>query len=314
VDLSEFVARETTGFSAAAGVWSALRTRGKILGEGAGFSWGLLPLVICQSVRGEFRRALPLSTAVECFMAAADTLDDVQDGDSPTALWRTCGAATATNIATFLLFLTQLSLTRLAASGLPDRDVVEVVRSFAFAGARACGGQQMDLDHGSDEDLDESRSLETSGHKSASLVECVCRSAAIAASAMPADIDICARFGYNVGMALQIRNDVLGVSTEGPDRNDLRFRKRTLPLIFALDRAPDPIRRDLSSIFWPGRTSELGDAEIELVHRHLRSSGALLYADAVAGVYWERALDCLDDLKGANAGMITEWITPLYQS
>ncbi len=113
-ELCWFIDEEGKDFPALAWIWQALRARGKLLAEEAGLSWGMLPLLVCAGAGGDSRAALPLAVAVECFIAAADTFDDVQDCDTPDGLWRACGLATATNVATFLLFLTQLALGRLA--------------------------------------------------------------------------------------------------------------------------------------------------------------------------------------------------------
>jgi len=293
-ELLRFVADEGKDFPAIDWVWRALRTRGKLLADEEGFAWGLLPLLVCADARGDPRQAFPLAIAVECLIAATDILDDVQDGDSADALWRACGLATATNVATLLLFLSQLALGRLAQQGVPGETAAAIVRLFAAAGARACAGQQHDLDAARGAEIDEDTYLATSALKSASLVECACRAGAILGRGTPEAVDAYAQCGVNVGMALQINNDVAGASSESADRNDLRAGKRTLPMIFALEHAPASSRADLGAILLSGRQEDLCPAEIDRVRQFLAATGALQYAVVVADLYWEHAMSCLE--------------------
>lgn len=302
-ELRQFVDREGSQFPSLSLVWRALQTRGKLLAHENGFSWGLLPLAVCEAVGGEPGRALPLSTALECWIAAADVLDDVQDDDNDDALWRACGIAGATNVATFLLFLTQVALLRLRERGVSDAQVCQLVQLFANAGARACAGQQLDILRGSAEDVTESGYLGAIAQKSASLVECACRSGAIVGGATHNRVGGFAQFGFNVGMAMQISNDVAGVSSESWDRNDLRRRKRTLPVIFALECAPSPLREEMAAILRPDRLNDLSAEEVARSRYLLEATGALCYALTVADVYWQRALECVEGM-GCGAGSL----------
>jgi len=293
-ELLRFVADEGKDFPAIEWVWRALRTRGKLLADEEGFTWGLLPLLVCADARGDPRQAFPLAVAVECLIAATDVLDDVQDGDNADGLWRVCGLASATNVATLLLFLSQLALGRLAQQGVPGETTAAIARLFGGAGARACAGQQHDLDAARGAEIDEDTYLATSALKSASLVECACRAGAVLGRATPEAVDAYAQFGVNVGMALQINNDIAGASSESADRNDLRAGKRTLPMIFALEHAPASSRADLGGILRPGRQEDLCPAEIDRVRQLLAATGALQYAVVVADLYWEHAMSCLE--------------------
>lgn len=293
-ELRRFILDEGRDFPALAWVWRALRARGKLLAEEEGFSWGMLPLLVCAGAGGDPRAALPLAGAVECFIAAADTFDDVQDRDTTDGLWRACGLATATNVATFLLFLTQLALGRLARRGVPAATVAALSGLFAAAGARACGGQQRDLDAACGAAIDEDAYLATVALKSASLVECACRAGALLAGATPDVVDAYAAFGLNLGMVLQIHNDIAGASSESADRGDLCAGKRTLPLIFALEHGPAPLQAELAALTGPDRWEDLQPEEIDRVRQLLAAAGGLHYAAVVADLYGEQALSCLE--------------------
>lgn len=294
-ELSEFLQEEGSQFPARIWLWQALRTRGKLLAPEDGFCWGLLPILACDAAGGDPRKALPLGVAMDCLIAALDAIDDVQDGDDPNALWRACGLPTATNVATLLLFLAQLALVRLERRGISTDTVNALVRTFATSGARACGGQQRDLDLGRGERITEEQYLALISQKSASLVECACRSGALLGTSTPSVIESYARFGYNLGMAMQIQNDIAGVYAEAADRCDLTVAKPTLPLVFAFDCAIAADREDLLEILPTGRSDDLRPDEIKRLRSILESSGALFYATTIADVYVERAINDLED-------------------
>ncbi len=300
-EVARCVEEEGAGFPAINLVWRALRARGRLLAEGDGFAWGLLPLLVCEAAGGDPARALPLSTAAECFISAADTLDDVQDRDTEEGLWRVSGVATATNVGAFLLFLSQLALGRLRTLRVPEGAVLDIVQAFAAAGARACAGQQRDLDRGNAESMDEAEYLRMIEAKSASMVECLCRSGAIVAGAGSDEVEAFARFGLNAGTALQIGNDLAADSTRREDRNDLRLGKLSLPALFALENGPEELREELGGLFRRARVGQLSPDGVDRIRDLLAASGGLYYAFAVADVYWDRALSCLDGVAPGQA-------------
>lgn len=295
-ELRRFLDENASGFPAADLVHDALRARGRSLTGDGGFCWGVLPLLVCEAAGGDPERALPVGVALECLISALDVLDDVEDRDNPGAPWHARGRSTAINVATFLLFLSQLAISQIAGQGAPAETALEVARVFAAAGARACGGQQRDLDQMDGRVVDEATYLATIGDKAGALVEGACRAGALLGTDDRAVIEACARFGFNFGVALQIQNDLAAVSSEWAERNDLRVGKRTLPLIFALECAPAPIRTELLRIIAPRRRGEVVEEDIERARVLLAACGGLLYASVVADVYRERALTCLDGL------------------
>ncbi len=305
------------GFPAAEWVWQALQTPGKLLGPQHPFCWGLLPPLACQATGGDSRQALPLSAAVECAIAAADVLDDVEDQDAADALWRRCGIPTATNIGNLLLFLSQIAIARLVDNGVPSEKVVEVVQTFATAGATACSGQQRDLQSATSE-ADESEYLARIAEKSASLARCACRSGAVVGAASPSGVESAieplSEFGFDVGMALQITNDLVGISPDGADRGDLRTGKRTLPIVYALRYAPDAIRAELAGALEAGGKACLDARQVDHVRDLVTASGALDYTTVIADVYWERAQSSLEQVEGNRAGDLMDLLARMRSS
>jgi geranylgeranyl diphosphate synthase type II len=100
------------------------------------------------------------------------------------------------------------------------------------------------------------------------------------------DLDRFVRFGFFLGAAFQIQDDVLNLAGDsrkyGKELDgDLREGKRTLMLIHLLTNAPEADRIRLLRLLSMSRTEKPG-REIAWVRRSMRRLGCVDYARAVA--------------------------------
>ena len=289
-ELQQLLNGEGSSFPGLNWVRLSLQTRGKLLsGDNRGFAWGLVPLLVIDAAGGDPRAGLPLAAAAECLVAASDVLDDVEDGDCAIGLERVCGIPTAINVGTFLTFMAHVAIHRLTSLGFQADVVRDVGCVLATAAARACGGQQRDIDQ-NEALLTESGYLEMVEAKSGAIVEGLCRAAAIVAGASTEAIERYAQFGRNLGIALQVSNDVRAVSIQQNQRNDVAAVKRTLPLAFALEHAP-ALAHEFVAAAHEGR---LAAHDAQRLSDLMHTSGGVLYSSVVADVYFEEAAACLD--------------------
>lgn len=306
-ELQRLLTLEAAAFPALNWLRLSLETRGKLLcPDDEAFAWGLLPLLVVEAAGGDPDAAVPLAAATECLIAASDVLDDVEDGDSASGLERTCGVPTAINVGLFLTCLAQLAVYRLGDLGTEAQLVRDVGRVLVTAGARACSGQQQDIDQ-DDALLTEAGYLAMVQAKSGALVEGVCRAAALLAGASPTATDGYARFGRNLGMALQVSNDVRAISAGVDHRNDLTIAKRTLPLAFALQQAPQAVQPLATS----ARATRLTPRQAQRLGELLQTSGGVLYASVVADTFFEDASACLDDAGCAQTSRLRAYLMAL---
>lgn len=102
-------------------------------------------------------------------------------------------------------------------------------------------------------------------------------------------------FGENIGIAFQIRDDILdyeanGLTGKAPG-NDIKERKITLPLIKSLELASALQKRHILSIV---RSKKKTKAEINEVIQFVRTAGGLEYAELKMNQYRDKALAILD--------------------
>ncbi|WP_182898812.1 polyprenyl synthetase family protein [Microbispora sp. H10830] len=134
--------------------------------------------------------------------------------------------------------------------------------------------------------------LEVTGAKTAELLSLACRLGAMQAGRDPEAEEDLARFGWHLGLAYQVRDDILDLTaTTGelgkPANSDITEGVYTLPVIRALGREPA-----LARLLRRGLTS----ADAERARQLVLSCGAVEEARQVADSHMETALRRLDGL------------------
>ena len=258
--------------------------------------WPLLPLIVCQAISGYYEHVLPAAAALQLLMAAGDVFDDIEDADSSESLSARYGSAVATNVATTLLILAERAIARLKGRGVEDHIAVCVMDAVNSFYTIACVGQHLDLSLRSEMAVSEDLYLRVAGLKSASQVECACHIGALLSTANQELIDTFGKFGYNLGMAAQITNDIQGVTCG----SDIVKSKITLPIIYALTQAEEKTRNQLEITF--GRQSEPVPDSTQIRDLLLRC-GAIHYTTIKMEFYKQLALDSLSEAERVGASV-----------
>ncbi|HNW57434.1 MAG TPA: polyprenyl synthetase family protein, partial [Bacteroidales bacterium] len=102
-------------------------------------------------------------------------------------------------------------------------------------------------------------------------------------------------FGENIGIAFQIRDDLLDYENTGltgkAAGNDIKEKKITLPLIYALEQAPASQKRHILGILKKAKKSK---SEISEVISFVSDNGGMEYTKIKMNCYRDRALSILD--------------------
>lgn len=180
--------------------------------------------------------AMVAATLIELVHTASLVHDDVVDGSETRrglpSLMQLVGPKRAVLVGDFLL-----ARGLKVATGAGRTDLVDIL-----AGAveeLSCGELEQMETRGKVED--EATYMRVIGRKTASLIEACTRSGAVAAGGSAAEVADLAEYGRALGMAFQIRDDMLdyegGALIGKPSLQDAREGKVTLPLIAALKKA-----------------------------------------------------------------------------
>jgi geranylgeranyl diphosphate synthase type I len=270
----------------------------------------LFCLLACQAVGGEPQQALPAAAAVELIHNFSLLHDDIED-NSPTrrhrtTVWKIWGEPQAINAGDGMFALAHLALQRLSEKGLPDDRVLAACRVFDQTCLALCEGQYLDMSFENRLDVDVDRYLAMIRRKTAALLSCSTHLGALLGSGDAGLATRYARFGENLGLAFQIEDDILGIwgeekVTGKPQADDIRQRKKSLPIVYALQQEaslPTSEQR-VREVY---RREVIDDDAIKVVLGSLQALGARRYAQQMALDYHGRALSELEAAGMENEG------------
>ena len=206
--------------------------------DGSGASGGkrmrpLLGLLAYASITGEHQRALPGAAAVELGHNFSLVHDDIEDGDverrhRPT-LWALHGVPQAINTGDTMFSLSRIALHRLTDLGFPDATVLRLMRLYDQP---ASVKLSLDIARARPTNWDRVRYFDMIGRKTAALIAASIEAGALLATT---DEEVIARyrgFGWALGLAFQLNDDLLGIW--GPERAtgksvNIAHRKEDVP-------------------------------------------------------------------------------------
>ncbi len=178
---------------------------------------------------------------------------------------------------------------------------MRVLQVLADATNVIAEGEVLQLMNMHDPDLAVADYLQVIRYKTAKLFEASARLGAVLAGADAALEESCADFGRSLGTAFQLVDDLLdyeGNSSELGKNvgDDLREGKPTLPLLLAMERAPEPDRALIRHAIEHGELQKLPD-----ILAIVRSTGALDATRAAAQAEADKARAVLAHLPPSRA-------------
>ena len=170
----------------------------------------------------------------------------------------------------------------------------EVIRIFAKTLSDLAEGEMLQLEKAVRGDTSQADYLRIIYSKTASLFEASCLSGAVCAEASEAQREAARAFGTQIGMAFQIRDDILDYTATDalgkPTGMDLREKKITLPLIGALLQVSDErgrlVRQKVCGI-------DAHPEDCRQIREFVLQAGGIAYAESVQASYIARAKEAL---------------------
>jgi len=262
----------------------------------------LLGLLAYASITGEHARALPGAAAVELGHNFSLVHDDIEDGDVErrhrATLWAIHGVPQAINTGDLIFSLSRVALHRLTDLGFSDSKVLRLMRLYDTTCVALCEGQYIDIaTSASDEPMTVELYFDMIGRKTAALI-----SASIEAGALLAtdDEDVISgyrRFGWALGLAFQLNDDLLGIwgqeQKTGKVPTDVARHKKTLPVLYAFQHAGATDRARLAELYARPEPTDRDIAEVVAI---LERSGARDFTRAEAQRHRDACLAELEAL------------------
>jgi geranylgeranyl diphosphate synthase type I len=260
-----------------------------------------LALLSAEAVGGNARDAVPAAVAVELAHNFSLLHDDVMDGDAtrrhrPTA-WHVFGVNAAILAGDALLALAHEVL-----ASVPRPGSATAVAWLADAIRDLVDGQQADLSFERRTDVGLAECLAMAEHKTAALMGTSCALGALLGGAATERVDRLREFGHQLGVTFQLVDDLLGVwgepaVTGKPVGSDLRSRKKSLPVVAALD-AGGPAGRELAGLYH--RDGPLSTDELARATTLIERAGGREWVERQAEKRLARAADLLHAAEPAD--------------
>ena len=174
-----------------------------------------------------------------------------------------------------------------------DNGDYELLRIVSEAVKMMSEGELLQMEKARNLDITEEVYYDIIRQKTASLIASCCAVGASSAGSSPEDVETMRSFGEKVGMAFQIKDDLFdyGDSEIGkPLGIDIREKKMTLPLIYALQNAGWSDKRRLINIV--RRHNENRKKVRELI-TYVKENGGIEYATGVMNTYVSEAMEIL---------------------
>jgi geranylgeranyl diphosphate synthase type II len=182
----------------------------------------------------------------------------------------------------------------------PVSSVTAIMATTAIA---ICEGQQMDIDFENLAAPSEENFIEMIRKKTACLIGCSLRIGALLAGASMTEADHLYAFGENIGLAFQIRDDILDTFGEteitGKQKGgDILRGKKNFPYVYVFNTLKGSAKQEFVSLYEEAALSK----NVNRVVDQYRRIGIEKYGNEVSQQYYETAMEHLNFVpKNTNA-------------
>ncbi|HEU5228788.1 MAG TPA: polyprenyl synthetase family protein [Ktedonobacteraceae bacterium] len=204
------------------------------------------------------QRAIPASVAIELTHNFTLLHDDIEDGDTErrhrATLWKLWGIPQAINTGDGMFALARLALWKVVDQGVDAAIAVRLGEALDRASLVLAEGQYLDISFETRQDISVAMYLNMISRKTGALMGCA---AEMGARLGTHNQEIIARlhdFGKAMGIAFQVRDDLLGVWATTAElgktpAGDIYRRKKSLPVLHALEQANAQSQQILRAIY-----------------------------------------------------------------
>ncbi len=264
-------------------------------------------LLIYKAIRGEYETAIPLVLSAEIMHNASLIHDDIQDHDElrwgrPT-LWKMAGLEQGINYGDTLQAMAYGLILDLGKKGFNDRMITKIMAASNHVHITVVEGQFMDLLFEKRLDISESEYFEMISKKTATPYAGIAESAALLATddQDPELIAAYKDYALKFGMLFQLTDDILGIWGDmrktGKVPADIKYKKKTLPIIYALQHTSSKNKERLISLY---SQSEPIDGEAPLVLEILEEAGTKELCQERTRKFYDETLQALGATKISN--------------
>ncbi len=163
-------------------------------------------------------------------------------------------------------------------------------------------GELLQLKKSKQLNITESIYFDIIGKKTASLIAACTQLGALSVNASPKQQELLKQFGYNLGIAFQIKDDLFDYEKQGaigkPTGNDIKEKKLTLPLIYVLQNITPKERRWALNII---KRHNKNKTKVNELIAFVKEHGGIDYTREQMFVFRDKTIACLADFDDNEA-------------
>ena len=183
-----------------------------------------------------------------------------------------------------------------------DNDVFDLLRIVAVAVREMCEGELLQLQYSRKQDITEESYYEIIRKKTAALTAACTEAGAQSTGASPEQVEQMKQFGLYLGMIFQIKDDIFDYQPNGltgkPAGNDIKEKKLTLPLIYALQQSSKSEKRKIMTLI---NSSASESKKLKEITNFVAEKGGIAYCRTVMDKYSQMAFDIIDGFPECEA-------------
>lgn len=259
----------------------------------------LITLLSVASIRSEkglidWLHAVPIAAAIELVHNFSLVHDDIQDNSElrrgRKTTWVNWGAPMAINVGDALFVIANQSVLDLEKH-YPAEMVVHAAGILNECCLDLTRGQYLDMSYEERTDLAMEDYWPMIGGKTSALLSACTQIGALLGYAQSERVELYRLFGYNLGLAFQVQDDILGIwgdeaLTGKSAASDLVEGKNSLPVLYGIEQNGRFAKR------W--KQGPIPQAEVNAVADILEAEGGKAYAEKTSAELTEKALAYLD--------------------
>ena len=183
-----------------------------------------------------------------------------------------------------------------------DNEAYDLLRIVSVAVKEMCEGELLQLQHSRKQDMTREAYFRVIHKKTAALISACTEAGAQSGGATPEQLEQMRQFGVYLGLIFQIKDDLFDYQPHGitgkPTGNDIKEKKFTLPLIYALQQASNTEKKQILRLI-NSSTSE--SQKLETIIRFVDEKGGLDHCRATMDELAQKAFAIIDSFPPNDA-------------
>ncbi len=183
-----------------------------------------------------------------------------------------------------------------------DNDQIGTLKIVSNAVKEMSEGELLQIEKSRKLDITEEVYFEIIRKKTATLLTACTKAGAYSVDAEDDKIALMAKFGENLGIAFQIRDDLFDYENSSligkPTGNDIKEKKMTLPLIYALHNSTSREKRKILTLV---RRHNKNDKKIKEIIAFVKDKGGIEHTEKIMLEYGDRALEVMNSYPDGEA-------------